>query len=451
MSIHGQTVFFTGNFPDFNHRLLTHEHGGTFAERMSKKVTWVVCGEKAKPGDIDKGKAAGARILTLEEFAAYLDPQRSVFTLDDVHGETEPSVLLAQLKQKSWQRVERAQRVQLAALLRQHEAKHGVTEVHRFCTECLCECVGLALNHPFHHEGPINGFDLSPDGRHLAISAWIHPGYDPMASVMQVWDVAERRVLRQFVVRGGIGWRDRNEVQWSPDGRLLAASFDTNQVGVWDIMSEADSPAPIAFAGVTDGWPEPPGFLWASDSSQLFISAPFFAKRYADPSAVVDESKGTWMSARGTGRGKATDVLSSCVEGLEADHPTQARRAVAQAAGKTTFHGVNNTRIVLGPRSLEFIGPSDNVRFDFEQAPPTTTRKLGLTSHVGSSFALLLRPLGAGLVGIPAAVVVVVGSGLADTLSLHSMGVFWPARWASICTYGTQAEAEAVHGALTVY
>lgn len=454
MSIVGQTLYFTGNFPDLTpgeRRLLLAEHGATAAARMGKSVTRVVCGDKAKPADIAKGKELGAQILTTTEFRAALDPQRSVFTLDDVHGEMDAQPLLERLKQKSWPRMERAQRVQLAALLHQHEAKHGVTEVHRFCTACMCvsPAAPLVLNQPFQHDDVINGFDLSPDGRYLAISSWVSAAFDPTASVLQVWDVAERRVLRQFVLEGGIGWRDRNEVQWSPDSKLLAASFNTNAVGVWELTGDEQ---PIAVAAVTDGWPEPPGFLWAADSSRLFIAAPFFAKRYADPSATVDENKGTWMPARGTGRCKAaTNVVAACVEGSETDHPTKARAAAQKPNATKHFVGVNDTQIVLGPRSLEFTSAEGTTRFDFNHAAPSAKRVpiTGPTPRAGEGLAFLLTPFVTDW-SVPESVVITVGLAWESALSLHSGGVFWPARWATVRAYESLAAAEAVHGALAL-
>lgn len=454
MSIVGQSIFFAGNFPDLSpgdRRLLLAEHDATLAARLGKGVTLVVAGDKAKPADLTKAGTLGARVITLAEFRAALDPQRSTFSLDDVQGDTDASALLDALKKKSWPRMQRAQVEQLAALLHQHEAKHGVTEVHRFCTACMCvsPAAPLVLNQPFQHDDVINGFDLSPDGRYVAISSWISAAFDPMASVLQVWDVAERRVLRQFVLEGGIGWRDRNEVQWSPDSKLLAASFNTNAVGVWELTGDEQ---PIAVAAVTDGWPEPPGFLWAADSSRLFIAAPFFAKRYADPTATVDENKGTWMPARGTGRGKAaTNVVASCVEGSETDHPTKARAAAQKPGATKRFVGVNDTQIVLGPRSLEFASAEGTTRFDFDHAAPSAKRvpSTGPTPRAGEGLAFLLTPFVMDE-SVPESVVITVGPAWESALSLHSGGVFWPARWATIRAYETLTEAEAVHGQLAL-
>jgi WD40 repeat protein len=186
----------------------------------------------------------------------------------------DPEVWLTELRGADWSAFTPVRDLPpLRAALVALEQAYGVTEAHRFATGRI-RAAGAVLRHPDAHPTEIHAFALSPCGRHLAVGSHCGDDYD-RGGTLQIWEVSTGRCVNVLDgIRGGIGWPGYpGLVQWSADGRRIAAAFATNVVGVWDPFG--DSVEPIGAAAVTDGAGRPPGFALAPDGTRAYVQVGF--------------------------------------------------------------------------------------------------------------------------------------------------------------------------------
>ena len=71
---------------------------------------------------------------------------------------------------------------------------------------------------------------------------------------------------------GGFGWPDYyNGFQFSPDGKWLGFTHNTNGVGIANVFNSNFRNIDFDF-NVTDGWSRPPQFRWKADSKAVCIN-----------------------------------------------------------------------------------------------------------------------------------------------------------------------------------
>ncbi|MGX7672985.1 WD40 repeat domain-containing protein [Plantactinospora sp. DSM 117369] len=159
-----------------------------------------------------------------------------------------------------------------AALVALDQA-YGVTEAHRLATERI-RSAGAVLRHPDVHFDEIDAFALSPCGRYLAVGSWCGGDYE-RGGALQIWEVSTGRCVNVLDgIRGGVGWPGYPTLlQWSAEGRRVAAAFDTNVVGAWDPFG--DHVEPIGAADVTNGSGRPPGYAFAPDGTRAYVHVGF--------------------------------------------------------------------------------------------------------------------------------------------------------------------------------
>jgi len=75
------------------------------------------------------------------------------------------------------------------------------------------------------HSGSVFDLAFSPDGARLASVSSVTGGEAP---TLEVWDVAERRILRREVLRD-----DPHRVVFSPDGRLVGVGLRDGTARLW--------------------------------------------------------------------------------------------------------------------------------------------------------------------------------------------------------------------------
>lgn len=164
---------------------------------------------------------------------------------------------------------ERPARSDLIALLRAHEARHGVTEVHHRASEAARG--QLRLFHPYPHDVGIVAASLSPSGRWLATSSPMPPREDWDAAwarggVVAIWDVQSGRCVNVLDrVSGGAG-----ALSWHESEAYLGVSLGAHGVGRYDpfeapgktlisSISEGELPGCHGFDGGAPSWCWIPG------------------------------------------------------------------------------------------------------------------------------------------------------------------------------------------------
>lgn len=287
----GAKVVFSGvDAPTFNYmksRLTLHN--AETLRRVSKKMTMLVIGPDAEDKHIAAAKEQGVPIVTQAELIGRFAP----LILDGISGEAAPEELIEVVRRRAWWELKPSDSERLVGILRRHEEVHGVTEVHRFCSDWLIANDLLRVMTPFVHPQAITSYDLSPDRRWLLTASFTDEGADRV--VAQIWDARSGALIQQLRVRFSVGWSDRNGARWSPDSRLVALSHNTNAVGVWEPFGGRM----VTYASVTDGWPEPPGFAWSTDGAFVYIACPNQYK--PEGKAHIDTAgMGSWMPARHT-------------------------------------------------------------------------------------------------------------------------------------------------------
>ncbi len=295
-ALSNKTILFSGIFEGHERTELeaqAESAGAKLLSGVSKNLNYLVAGEKMGPSKREKAQELGVPIITLQNFfdmlGAKVAPVKAsvskastsvsglpakVSAISDnyfskIRGDQKPDKLLLQIKEFKWNDFDPTSHgYSLRNLLLLHEAKYGVTEVHRFVSEKIKK--HLKLIHPYGHDGNLDYKDVSPDGRYLATADCAFDGRPPI----QIWEIETGRIVNAFVVED-VGWEDTDKaLQWSPDNNHIALSFHTNAVGVWNAFENKNKP--IAYAYVTNGWDSAPDFKWFPDGKGIFIQCPYF-------------------------------------------------------------------------------------------------------------------------------------------------------------------------------
>ncbi|MHC5541136.1 WD40 repeat domain-containing protein, partial [Singulisphaera rosea] len=155
----------------------------------------------------------------------------------------------------------------------------------------------------FTHPGHIRDVRFSPDGRTLAVGGGARhdePGGSArMPGALTLWDVPEGRP--RFPPLGQKGWI--NSLAFSPDGQVLGASSEGNQVILWDVTSgeaktilrgHTDAVQAIAFSPdgklVASGGRDLSLKLWNSRSGELRATLQGHEADIADLKFLPDSS-----------------------------------------------------------------------------------------------------------------------------------------------------------------
>lgn len=277
MIISGSTVVLAGRFG----RLSKDEAkrglealGAKVAASVSAKTDLVFAGAKsgAKAGP---AAVRGVPIYDEDALVAVLEgrepgtaPPSPPFTgvLDEGMG---PDEAFDTLKNADWSAFcPERDTVPLRDALLALERAHGVTDAHRLATARLRDASALLRHFDVHH-GELNGYALSPDGRHLAVGSGTGDDYD-RGGVLQVFEVATGRCVHAIDgIMGGIGFPDyTRSLQWSADGTRIALEYNTNATGVWDPFGTVREPIADAFF-LASG--RPLGMAFAPDGRRALV------------------------------------------------------------------------------------------------------------------------------------------------------------------------------------
>lgn len=381
--LEGKRVFSIGTLPmdKYELRSLLSQQQGRLMTGISKKLDFIIKGEKPTAKQLEKARAAGVPIISFEKFWTLVDEAFTRFDLSGLSGSLSPEDLLTQLKQKNWalfsRLVGKAEAGALVSLLREHEAAHGTTEVHHFCSEQLQKEHNLELLHPFHHTAPIRNHDLSPNGQFLVTSSDANTEFEDRRAIVQVWDVELGQPINQFSIRGGVGTHRCDEImsglQWSPDSKLIGMNKSLNGIAVYK-----PNGARLSEASITNGIAYAIGFSWAQDSQRVMIHWPYYEKLDI-PEDEDPEQNITWMPAeieppRGTNHRESE---KKCVPGMESDYPIVKKRrsrkqlipdyqGLVEHEKENTYYRSPHALVVVKPRSVSFVKPSGE-RKDFPQ------------------------------------------------------------------------------------
>lgn len=284
MELKGKTVVLTGVFSAFDRddasaKLI--KLGAKVAGSVSSKTHILFAGRNAG-SKIDKARALGVTVL---DEAALTDvlAGRSPAPKPDARKAPEPAptvtaaypddpaALSAAVAAIDPAKLDVARDLPpLRAHLLTVEAKHGVTDAHRSATAKV-RTLGAILSHAHGQLGPITGFALSPDGRHLATGSWCGDDYD-RGGVAQVWELASGRCVNTIdPIAGGAGWPDASgTVQWTDDGARLGIAHNTNCVGAWDPFEHASKLQ--SHTSPTNGSDHPPAWCWSPDGGRVCVA-----------------------------------------------------------------------------------------------------------------------------------------------------------------------------------
>lgn len=278
-ALDNKTILFSGVFAGHERKDLEKQAvaaGAKLLSGVSKNLNYLVAGDKMGPQKRVDANKLGVAILDLDEFFAMLNPQAAAAQADFWQGlpkgSSSSKVLVDYFKEVDWKKFDPHHHGEaLRDTLAEHEAKHGVTDVHKTVSDAVRS--HLTLLHPYGHDSEWAFSDMSPDGKWLAIGSWIGEDYD-RGGILQIWEVATGRLVNNLRIRGGVGWPDYKAMEWSPDSSEIALAFDTNGIGVWDPFGKTKEPRVHAY--ITDGWSRPPGFTWYPDSKAVFIQCALF-------------------------------------------------------------------------------------------------------------------------------------------------------------------------------
>lgn len=159
----------------------------------------------------------------------------------------------------------------LRSFLLEYERRFGVQPLHYKLTDQLCQ-TEFYLRHQYAIFNEITNVAISPDGRYKAYGSWVGEDYYAGGEYMLIETETGRCVNSAQGVGGGFGWPDYdNGFQFSPDGKWLGFTFNTNCVGVSNPFNADFRRVDYQF-DVTDGWSRPPQFRWLPDSKAVAIA-----------------------------------------------------------------------------------------------------------------------------------------------------------------------------------
>lgn len=368
---------------DYELRSLARDQQGRLMTGISKKLDFIILGEKPTAKQLEKAKASGAPLIGYAEFEGMLNREFMKFTVEGLNGAQPPAELLSALSGKNWALwrqidTRKLQSEPLIELLKTHEQSHGVTKVHHYCSQQLRDQFQLDLRHPFHHTSPIRNHDVSPNGKYLATSSDLNEEYEKRKSILQIWDLELAQPVNQISMQGGIGSQRSDEIlngiQWSPDSQLIGLNKNLNGIAVYK-----PNGARLSEAYITNGIPNAIMFDWATNSEWVAIHWPYYEKLGVSEDTDVEE-KVTWMPAeveppRGTNH---RDSEKHCVPGRETDHPLAAnKRAKSQLppvlkgkhahAKGNAYYQTANRIVAVGPDSIHFFDAQGELIREFRQ------------------------------------------------------------------------------------
>ena len=158
----------------------------------------------------------------------------------------------------------------LRDLLLELEARNGITGDHFRITAELCQNE-FKLMHFYAIRNEITNSALSPDQKYAAFGSWVGDDYDEGGEFMLLETATGKCVNAVQRFNGGFGWPDYyNGFQFSPDGKWLAFTHNTNSVGIAKVFNSDFRKVDFDF-NVTDGWSRPPQFRWKADSKSVCI------------------------------------------------------------------------------------------------------------------------------------------------------------------------------------
>lgn len=156
------------------------------------------------------------------------------------------------------------------ALLRL-EVRRGTRRAHRVASErVLAGWPDRELVHDRGHEAGLLAFDVSAEGRFLAVGSG---GASDVDGTIQVWEIGSGRCVHTLTgIHEGIGFSgdEPRRLRWHPSGERVGATFATNQVGVFDPFGDDPEPTAWPDAG-TETDDTSPAWCWRSDGRQLAV------------------------------------------------------------------------------------------------------------------------------------------------------------------------------------
>lgn len=159
----------------------------------------------------------------------------------------------------------------LRKLLLEWEKRKGITDEHYRITAALCENE-FSLRHFYAIYNELTNAAMSPDGKYVAIGSFVGEDYEAGGEFMLFETETGRCVNAVQNFDGGFGWPGyANGFQFSPDGKWLGFTYQTNGVGISSPFNPNFRKVENEFY-VTDGWSRPPKFRWTEDSKTVCVS-----------------------------------------------------------------------------------------------------------------------------------------------------------------------------------
>lgn len=328
--LQGKKLFSIGKLPLERHELsqLVRDQKGDFASSLSKKLDFIITGEKISSKEQEKADALKIPYINYEKFRSMLNKDFMEFNLNGIDGTEPPDELLKKLSEKNWRlwfadhEVKEMNRDKLFTILKNHENAHQITEVHKFCSEQLIEAYCLSFMHPYHHFSDIKNYDVSADHNYLATCS-THGAESEQPVILQVWDLRTCKPVNQIKLGPYVGvYQFENPltgIRWSPDSSMIAVAHHLNVTGVFDAYSGRKK----SEAGITNGSPSGTVHYWSADSKHVMIGWPYYEKLGVKESEDVEKNV-TWLPSTVEAReyAKVFDESMKLAEpGKETDHP----------------------------------------------------------------------------------------------------------------------------------
>ncbi len=387
-----KTILFSGVFEGYERKDLENlavAHGATLLSSVTKKLDFLVAGEKMGPAKLDKASSLQIPILSLSDFLK-MTGNKPTFQMDIFDLNESPENLSEKIKNCDWKKFDvKENGKHLRDFLIQYQEKHGITAAHKQISAELKS--KLNLIHPFTHDYEIGFSDISFDLKYLAIGSWMGADYD-RGGVLQIWEMETGRVVNNIRVHGGVAWPDEKGIEWSPTELLVASTFDTNGVGVFDPFSPNDC---YLWAYVTDGMDHPPYFTWSNDGERIFIKFIIDAEWDDDGNLTNGESdegdRGCWFNVKNC-KGDAK-VKVGVYNEPEKDGPLKTGKGLAIRHKikdkRDCYKGPNNEFVFAGGDGVTFYSADGKLIADYKERNPNDNSPLMINgSDLGEFFSM---------------------------------------------------------------